>query len=456
MSNEYEAAIRTVSEWRLGQTSQRYESSGSGAETISTGKGDRGGVSYGAYQLSSKIGTLQEYLAQSSYGAKFDGMHPATPEFDAKWRELARTDPGFGADQHDFIGRTHYRKQLVRLEAMGLPLTDRGRAVQDALWSTSVQFRDLTSTIVSCGLKEKFGSDIELSKLTDRQIVEAVQDYKVSHNNNLFKSSSALWPGLLKRAHSETATLLQLADQETLVHAQPIGTATVASNQQGAEQHQGRRVHGIQVLTDTTLHPGDHNPQVQSLQQLLSRLGYRDPNGHPLAADGDFGRNTEHAVRAFQRDHGLQVDGVAGLATFAVVDAIQANPFTSRHHPHHALYEQSLRQVHAEESRRQIQHGPHSEVLAGALTVEATRHGMTRIDRVELNDTGTLVRAVQVSPLRDEPGLNRTTDPITTQQATHTPLSQSSEQARQAVAGRQPHQEAERHVQSQPAPSLGM
>jgi putative chitinase len=204
------------------------------------------------------------------------------------------------------------------------------------------------------------------------------------------------------------------------------------------------------------IHPGDHNPQVQSLQQLLSRLGYRDPNGHPLAADGDFGRNTEHAVRAFQRDHGLQVDGVAGPATFAVVDAIQANPFTSRHHPHHALYEQSLRQVHAEESRRQIQHGPHSEALAGALTVEATRHGMARIDRVELNDTGTLVRAVQVSPLRDEPGLNRTTDPITTQQATHTPLSQSSEQARQAVAGRQPHQEAERHVQSQPAPSLGM
>ena len=43
-------------EWALGDTSQRYETGNRGAGTISTGKGDHGGVSYGSYQLSSKTG----------------------------------------------------------------------------------------------------------------------------------------------------------------------------------------------------------------------------------------------------------------------------------------------------------------------------------------------------------------------------------------------------------------
>ena len=170
-------------------------------------------------------------------------------------------------------------------------------------------------------------------------------------------------------------------------------------------------------------------------------------------AFASVGNHTDHAVRTFQREHGLHVDGVAGRATLAVIDAIQANPFTSKYHPHHALYEQSLHQVHAEESRRRIPSGPHSEALAGALTVAAVAHGMSRIDRVELNDTGMLVRAVQVSPVRDEPGLNRTTDPVSTQ-AMHTPLLQSSGQARHAAPGQQRQQEVPQPVQAHASPSL--
>lgn len=48
--------MATMDGWHLGMTSARRESGGRGAETISTGKGDHGGVSYGTYQLSSKAG----------------------------------------------------------------------------------------------------------------------------------------------------------------------------------------------------------------------------------------------------------------------------------------------------------------------------------------------------------------------------------------------------------------
>lgn len=48
---------------------------------------------------------------------------------------------------------------------------------------------------------------------------------------------------------------------------------------------------------------------VENLQNLL------DENGYPCDADGVFGANTEAAVRKFQKDMGLGVDGIAGEKT---------------------------------------------------------------------------------------------------------------------------------------------
>ena len=59
---------------------------------------------------------------------------------------------------------------------------------------------------------------------------------------------------------------------------------------------------------------GSMGEEVRDLQQNLSALGY------PLAVDGIFGTATEEAVRAFQRDHELGADGVAGPRTLAAID----------------------------------------------------------------------------------------------------------------------------------------
>ena len=109
-------------------------------------------------------------------------------------------------------------------------------------------------------------------------------------------------------------------------------------------------------------------------------------------------------------------------------------------HPQHALYAQVLERVQAEERAKGIAPGPHSARIAGALAVECLREGITRVDRVELNRDITLVRGVQVSALRDEPGLNITTDAISTRQAAAQPMLESTEQLQQVAANRQARQ----------------
>lgn len=69
-------------------------------------------------------------------------------------------------------------------------------------------------------------------------------------------------------------------------------------------------------LGDRVLKNGCEGADVKALQAALIRLGY---DCGKWGADGDFGDATEMAVRAFQRDHGLDADGEAGPLTLAAM-----------------------------------------------------------------------------------------------------------------------------------------
>ena len=70
--------------------------------------------------------------------------------------------------------------------------------------------------------------------------------------------------------------------------------------------------------TKPTIKRGSTGPYVTECQEDLIKLGY---DVGPTGADGKFGKNTEAAVKAFQKDQGLTVDGIVGPATWAELDA---------------------------------------------------------------------------------------------------------------------------------------
>jgi putative chitinase len=67
------------------------------------------------------------------------------------------------------------------------------------------------------------------------------------------------------------------------------------------------------LMVHPVLRQGDKGTEVIDLQTELRDAGYR------ILVDGDFGPNTEEAVRDFQERHGLAVDGVVGPQTWALL-----------------------------------------------------------------------------------------------------------------------------------------
>ena len=70
-----------------------------------------------------------------------------------------------------------------------------------------------------------------------------------------------------------------------------------------------------------TLRRGDKGDAVILLQSELIRLGYSLPK---YGIDGNFGKETEMAVKQFQQDNRLTVDGVVGPKTWKALDGSEA------------------------------------------------------------------------------------------------------------------------------------
>jgi hypothetical protein len=197
-------------ESQLGSVSQRFESNGNPG-AVSSGQGDYGGVSYGAYQFATNTGDADKFVANSKYANEFSGMKAGSQEFTKKWKEIAKQNPEeFKQEQHRYVKEKYYDVQMEKLKESGFDLSNRGSAVQDAIWSTSVQYGANNSKIIRA-LKGK-----DLSQLNDSDIISLIQDIKLENVNSDFRSSSSnVRNSVSSRILSEKKLLLAKAMQDS-------------------------------------------------------------------------------------------------------------------------------------------------------------------------------------------------------------------------------------------------
>ena len=76
-------------------------------------------------------------------------------------------------------------------------------------------------------------------------------------------------------------------------------------------------------MADGVLKHGERGDAVKHLQEALNKAGIRDDKGQPLPTTGYYGDMTEAAVRKYQTQHGLDVDGKAGRDTLGSLGLAQ-------------------------------------------------------------------------------------------------------------------------------------
>jgi len=229
----------------LGSISKRFESGRGGVATISTGRGDPGGKSYGEFQLASKTGTLQKFL-ESEEGRPFAQKYNlrtadiGTEEFDRNYRMAASQDTTqFAAAQKAFITRTHYEPVKNLAQQMGFNVSD--PRVQEALFSQSVQHG-------FAGNKKILEAAATSAKGTPEEQVRAIYKARSEYVSSQTQIPEKTRESILGRYEAEQAAVQQIVP----VAASPTSTTTaVVSGTQATQVARDAMVVNAPIVNNT-------------------------------------------------------------------------------------------------------------------------------------------------------------------------------------------------------------
>lgn len=228
---------------------------------------------------------------------------------------------------------------------------------------------------------------------------------------------------------------------EDIRHVTP-GQTPAASLSQPSPTHvpeHARAAPSHATHASVVLKEGAHGSDVRALQEQLGKLGYTGEPKGSLRSDGHYGPVTRSAMEAFQRDHHLTPDGIAGPLTQRQLDnqvrlhahdmPAKATPLNDPAHAQHALFQQAMSGVRKIDQQQGRPSDQHSENLAAALAAAAHGKGLSKIDHVVMSDDGRQAWGVQGS-LNSPFKQMASVDVV---QAVHTPVAQSSEAVAQAA-----------------------
>ena len=160
------------------------------------------------------------------------------------------------------------------------------------------------------------------------------------------------------------------------------------------------------------LTPGESAPEVEALQQRLMDLDYMDPD-EPTEL---YGKITQYALQLFQREHKLQVDGVAGEETLQLLYSDDAKPYVTQLGDRGVDVEEYQKQLIELGYLKDTASGKYGDNTVKAVTAFQTRNGLKADGKI-----GMITREMLYSDdakLAPTPKPKATKKPTTSQTAT--------------------------------------
>jgi hypothetical protein len=249
------AAAPAAAADEVGSLSARYESGGKSSAAI--GDDSTGGWSYGKYQIATKTGTMKAFLAylktadpdtwktlDAAGGADAATKHDK--KFVKAWEDAAKANQLEGAE-HGFVASTHYAPQEEKLKEVGVDISSRSKAIQNVVWSTSVQHGPESELMARVAKKLIARHKASLPKgkngaagaapddaaiagqVTDEELINAIYDERgavievdgkkvLKHFEN---STQDVQDGVAKRYQAERKAALAILKKETAPSPSP-------------------------------------------------------------------------------------------------------------------------------------------------------------------------------------------------------------------------------------------
>jgi hypothetical protein len=207
---------------RPGFLAAHFESNG---QPDAIGYDRRGGTSYGIYQLSSRMGTMDTFLKyldehapqwasrlRASGPANTGGREGAMPN---EWRRISHEDPErFARLQHDFVSEFFYKPAVRSVQRRtGLDFSDISPALREVIWSTAVQHGATEAARIferAASRLKNAGAIAGMDALTQRDLIQAVY---AERGQRFTGSSAAVRSSVLERFNEEMKLALAMIPQ---------------------------------------------------------------------------------------------------------------------------------------------------------------------------------------------------------------------------------------------------
>lgn len=214
-TNTYSASTMTNTGLSNGQYKEGWISElgetgkvgGGSTSTISTGKGDYGGASYGKHQFASTNGVVQDFIKQSGFANEFAGLKPGTAEFNNKWKQLAE-NKDFQAAEEAYYQKSYVLPIVAKLQKQGIDISN-DPVMKELAISSSVQFgAGGASNIFAEAFKNR-----DYNSLSTEDKIKILSAYKKSDDfvaRKFRSSSSNVRAGVQKRFGREEQLALNM------------------------------------------------------------------------------------------------------------------------------------------------------------------------------------------------------------------------------------------------------
>lgn len=199
----------------IGALAAKYEARKlQGPGTISHGRGDPGGVSYGTFQMNSNDRIVHDFIKSpeaSAWAGRFRGKTPVTKPFDDEWRAIAAADPArFEAAQRAYIIRANYSAGAAEVRRKArYELDQASPAVRQAFFATAVQHGP--SGGGGLFVRAVQAVDARMKRNDARYepaLINALYDYRTEQRRTFASNARARAAELIRRNRREAADAL--------------------------------------------------------------------------------------------------------------------------------------------------------------------------------------------------------------------------------------------------------